>query len=98
LCSRRLALAGLARPDRIEAAIRIGGQEMCRGSAAGVLEGPLSALDVLRGLLADDPRGLQPGDYIATGAMCRSVLLPPGALPVVVRPRAVRTAVNLFHG
>lgn len=90
LCRHRLGLARLARPDRVEALIRIRNRDMCRGSAAAVLDGPLSAVAVLRCLLANDLRGLQPGDYIATGAMCRSVAVPAGAVPQVVRPRPVQ--------
>lgn len=86
-CRHRLALTALARPAAVEAVIRIDGKDAARGSAAAVLDGPLSALALLRAMLADDPRGLQPGDFVATGAMCRSVTLPPGAVPAVVRPR-----------
>lgn len=86
LCALPLPPAELARPAGIAAALRIDGQDRCEGRADAVLDGPLSALAELKRLLADDPRGLRPGDYIATGAMCRSILLPPGAVPVVARP------------
>ncbi len=88
LCQHELATGALDRPEAIEAILLVDGQEQCRGSASAVLDGPLSALEALRTLLADDPRGLQPGDFVATGAMCRSEVLAPGAVPTVELGRA----------
>jgi 2-keto-4-pentenoate hydratase len=88
LCRHRLALARLQQPAGIAASLRVGRRTMCEGRADAVLDGPLAALAALKRLLIDDPRGLQPGDYIATGAMCRSVILPAGAVPAVIRRRA----------
>jgi 2-keto-4-pentenoate hydratase len=90
LCRHRLSLAHLRAPAGIRAALRIGRRDLCEGSADAVLDGPLSALAALQRLLADDPRGLQPGDYVATGAMCRSIQLPAGAVPAVIRRGARR--------
>lgn len=87
LCRHRLSLRRLQHPAGIVAALTIGGVEQCRGSGDAVLAGPLDALNMLKTILADNARGLRPGDLIATGAMCRSIRLLPGGLPDVVRPR-----------
>lgn len=88
LCGPRIALPRLRHPAGIVVALCSGTVELCRGSGAAVLDGPLHALAALRDLLADDARGLRPGDLVATGALCRSIRLAPGQLPRVVRRRA----------
>lgn len=73
-----IPLAALDDPASLVAHIDIDGQRVATGSADAVLGNPRTALEALRTALANDPRGLQPGDIIATGAMCRSALLAPG--------------------
>lgn len=68
-------LGGLDTPELLVARLEIDGVLFATGSADAVLGNPLRALEALRTALADDPRGLQPGDIIASGAMCRSVLI-----------------------
>lgn len=70
-----LPLADLDAPEALLARLEIDGVRMAEGSADAVLGNPLRALDALRIALADDPRGLCAGDIVASGAMCRSVLI-----------------------
>lgn len=73
-----IALADLDTPHELVAQLNVDGIVMATGSADAVLGNPLNALAALRTALASDPRGLRPGDIIATGAMCRSVLVARG--------------------
>jgi len=73
-----IPLAALDDPASLVASLDIDGQCVATGSADAVLGDPCIALECLRTALATDPRGLQPGDIIATGAICRSALLVPG--------------------
>lgn len=60
--------------------LRRGGELMDRGNAANVLDGPLSALRHLVGLLADDPVGppLAAGEIVTTGTLTRALPAAPG--------------------
>ncbi len=69
-----LPLAALEDPAALAVGLSVGDMG-CRGSADAVLGNPLRALDALRTALADDPRGLRAGDWIATGAMCRAIAI-----------------------
>ncbi|GGI83539.1 hypothetical protein GCM10007973_20020 [Polymorphobacter multimanifer] len=70
-----LPLAALEDPAALAISLSVNGAVACRGSADVVLGNPLRALAALRAALADDPRGLRPGDWIATGAMCRAAVI-----------------------
>ena len=73
-----LALADLDAPEALVARLEIEGVAVAQGSADAVLGHPARALAALRTALAHDPRGLCAGDIIASGAMCRSVLITRG--------------------
>ena len=73
-----IPLATLDDPAALVASLDIDGQRVATGSADAVLGNPRTALAALQTALASDPRGLQPGDIIASGAMSRSALLSPG--------------------
>ena len=57
-----------------------GGEILASGSGADVLDGPLSALKHLVGLLARDPvnRPLAAGEIVTTGTLTRAVAIKPG--------------------
>lgn len=63
-----------------EIALSRGGEVMDRGHAANVLDGPLSALRHLVGLLADDPVNppLAAGEIVTTGTLTRALPVAPG--------------------
>ena len=73
-----IPLADLADPAALAVRLNVAGASAGGGSADAVLGDPRRALAWLAGALRRDPRGLCAGDLIATGAMARSVVCPPG--------------------
>lgn len=71
-------IGALDAPAALVASLEIDGARVATGSADAVLGDPRLALAALRASLTGDPRGLRPGDVIASGAMCRSVLIERG--------------------
>lgn len=90
-----LPLAALADPAELVARLLVDQRQAGIGSAADVLGNPLVALDWLRGALVGDARGLQPGDLVATGGMCRSALAAKGATVTVDAAGFGRASVEL---
>lgn len=74
-----LPLAALDAPDALRVRLLVDGEPRGEGMAGTGFGDPRRALAWLRGALADDRRGLRPGDLVATGALCRAVPVPRGA-------------------
>ena len=72
--------AWLAKLTEFEIALFRDGQEVDRGQAKNVLDGPLSALrHFIRGLREfPDARGVKPGDIVTTGTVTRAFPVKPG--------------------